>query len=524
MPEAVAKGGVSPGLEPFWLEGRHPRCEKSMHSGTKLKVRKTTARWVARVIGSAAAVAGVGLFAAGQGLAAVGTITVTSVYFDTTTTDHVEGLSYGPTWGGGPLATFTDSDACPTSTTCQPNTAFTAKILWGDGTPQTSCPSSSCTISAPTFVSGTTGSYDVAASHKFVDEKNCPVTACGFTVKVTATDTVDVVSGSGDNSANLGLSVKDQPSGPSSSPFSFAAQSGVAFSGQIGSFQDGNQLAVPTDGGLGPEYTLSITWGDGTAADTTSGTFTIGTCGTVPGLGTGQGCQVALNGTHTYATSGTFPVHILIKDGLAPATFTATSTANVGANRCTSATLTSTPSPANVPAGQTVAFTATAIGCSNPQFEYWIGYSNGSWAVLRTWGPAAFSWVTSPQGAGHYKVHVWANQIGASTAAWEAYASSDVSLTVCASAGLTPAIVNQAAGTTVAFTATSTGCVTPQYEYWIGYSNGTWAVLRTWGPAAFSWVASPQGAGTYTIHVWANNVGDSTTSWEAYASSTVTLT
>jgi hypothetical protein len=167
---------------------------------------------------------------------------------------------------------------------------------------------------------------------------------------------------------------------------------------------------------------------------------------------------------------------------------------------------------------------ATSSGCGNPHYEYWIGYSNGTWQVLRGWGAANFDWVTNPLAAGHYTIHVWANNIGDSTATWEAWAPSTINLTVCSSATLTPNPVNQAAGSTVSFVAGSTGCLTPQYKYWIGYSNGTWQVLRDWGTANFDWVTSASAKGTYTIHVWANNVGDSTATWEAYTSSTVTLT
>ncbi len=190
--------------------------------------------------------------------------------------------------------------------------------------------------------------------------------------------------------------------------------------------------------------------------------------------------------------------------------------------QCTSANL--LPPTNAAPAGSTVVLNAGAGGCSSPQFEYWIGYPNGTWQVLRTWGGPGFSWVTNPLARGTYKIHVWANQIGSSTTTWEAFGSSTVSLTVCASASLAPPMITQAAGSTVMFTGGSTGCANAQYEYWIGYSNGSWAVLRTWGPAAFSWVTNPAAKGTFTIHVWANNVGDSTTSWEAYGSSTVTLT
>ena len=496
-----------------------------MDSGTELKVRKTAVRrWVARAIGTLTAVAGIGLIASGQGLAATSTLAVTSVFSDNTAANHTEGVTYGPLWGAGsttPIATFTDSDGA-----AQPASDYKARVLWGDGSATTICPATDCTITA----SGTPGTFNIAASHAFVDEKkSAAVPSVGFTIHVVVDDSIDApgTGTTGNNGAASGLSVTDQPSAQSSPAFpGFSATAGAAFTGQIGSFHDGNQDAIATDVFITPkpEYTFSITWGDATPVDTTSGTFTIDqvNCGSAPGTATGQGCPIFINGTHTYAAAGTYTVSIVVKDGTAAAiTVPSTATVTGGGTSCTGATL-MPASPINQPAGSTIAFTAAATGCSSPQFEYWIGYSNGTWQMLRTWGPSAFSWATNPAARGSYKIHVWANQVPSST--FEAFAEGTVNLTVCASATLAPATFTGPSGSTVAFTAGSTGCATPQFEYWIGYSNGTWAVLRTWGPAAFSWVTSSTAKGTFTIHVWANNVGDSTTTWEAYASSTVTLT
>jgi hypothetical protein len=495
-----------------------------MDSGTELLVRKTTARrWVARTVGTLVAVAGIGVITAGQGLAVVGsTLAVTSVYSDNTAADHMEGVTYGPTWGSGPLATFTDSDGA-----AQPATDYKAQVLWGDGSATTTCPAADCTITA----SGTPGTFNIAASHAFVDEKlTTAVPSVGHTIHVNVDDKIDApkTGATGSNAAAHGVSVTDQASAQSSPAFpGFSATAGTAFTGQIGSFQDGNQDAIATDVGLTakPEYTFSINWGDSTAVDTTSGTFTIDqiNVGSAPGTGTGQGCPIFINGTHTYASAGTFTVSIVVKDGTADV-LTVTSTATVtgsGGTACTGVTLTPA-SPINVAAGSTINLNATAAGCSSPQYKYWIGYSNGTWQVLRDWGAAAFVWNTNPAARGHYLIHVWANQVPSST--WEAFAEATVNLTVCASATLTPATVTQPAGSTVALSATSTGCASPLYEFWIGYANGTWQVLRTWGGPTYNWVTNPASAGTYTIHVWANNTGDSQTSWEAYGTESVTLT
>jgi hypothetical protein len=307
------------------------------------------------------------------------------------------------------------------------------------------------------------------------------------------------------------ISVADQPL--TGDPVAFSAVSGATYSGPIGSFQDSNVLASALDGnGTTPEFSFSIDWGDRTALDTSTGTFTIGACGTT--------CPVQLNGIHTYANSGTYAVSMVVADGPQRA-LTFTSTANVASNGCTSASL--SPTTANLPPGRSVSFTAGSTGCT-AHYKFWLGSPNGTWAMLRDWGGPTFTWNVNPAAKGHYKVHVWANSVNASTAKPESWAESTVNLVVCASASLTPPGVTKAAGQTVSFVATSTGCVTPKYEYWIGYSNGTWQLLRGWGSGPFDWVTKAGASGTYTIHIWANNTGDSTAKPEAYGSSMVTLT
>jgi hypothetical protein len=191
---------------------------------------------------------------------------------------------------------------------------------------------------------------------------------------------------------------------------------------------------------------------------------------------------------------------------------------------CASASL--LPVTQDLPPGTSVSFTASSTGCIAPAlYKYWLGYPNGTWQMLRDWGVADFTWNVNPAAKGHFKVHVWANTTGGSLTKYQAFAESTINLVVCSTATTTlaPSPVNQTAGTTVHFVAGSTGCLSPQFEYWLGYSNGTWQLLRGWGAASFDWITRADGAGTYTVHVWANNTGDPITTYEAYASSAVTL-
>jgi hypothetical protein len=119
---------------------------------------------------------------------------------------------------------------------------------------------------------------------------------------------------------------------------------------------------------------------------------------------------------------------------------------------------------------------------------------------------------------GTYLVIVWAREAG-STAAYEATSFTTYQLTVlsCASVtmGANPASP-QAAGTLITFTAaTSSGCTSPQYEFWEQLPGGAWKLLRSFeGVTSFGWDSTGTTTGEYRFALWAvasgsNNVYDS---------------
>ena len=183
---------------------------------------------------------------------------------------------------------------------------------------------------------------------------------------------------------------------------------------------------------------------------------------------------------------------------------------------CTSASL--SPARPTVPAGSTVSFTAASTGCTYPEYQFFVQYPNGSWTLKQGWGGPAFSWDTTGMAPGMYTVHAWANQQGAG---WDSYGSATVTLTGCTSASLSPPNPSAPAGSTLAFTASSAGCLNPEYEFFVQYPNGTWNLKQGWGGAAFSWDTTGLAPGAYTVHAWVNNQG---TGHDDIGSSTVTLT
>jgi len=78
---------------------------------------------------------------------------------------------------------------------------------------------------------------------------------------------------------------------------------------------------------------------------------------------------------------------------------------------CANATLTSDKASPQA-LGTVVTFTATATGCSEPVFLFYIRRPNGTWYIARNYGASTFAWNTAGQTAGAYSVDVWIRQNG----------------------------------------------------------------------------------------------------------------
>jgi uncharacterized protein (DUF2141 family) len=229
----------------------------------------------------------------------------------------------------------------------------------------------------------------------------------------------------------------------------------------------------------------------------------------------------------TGLASGAYTVHVLANQSgaslaLGEAIGSSTVTLTGG---CASASIAVSPSTSQ-PAGSTFNFTASSSGCSNPQYEYWVQYLDGSWNMLRAFSTdPTWSWSSSGRAPGVYNIHVWANQVGDPTTTWEANGSGAVTVTGCTSASLSPSSGSVAAGTTVTFTASSSGCPNPVYEFWVQDTAGTWSIVQAFGTATtWQWNTAGLAKGTYHITVWANQQGADTSTWEANGSSTFTVT
>ena len=190
---------------------------------------------------------------------------------------------------------------------------------------------------------------------------------------------------------------------------------------------------------------------------------------------------------------------------------------------CTSATV--SPPSSVQPAGATVDFTTIAATCPIPVFAYYIQDPTGTWTLKRAFSTdRTYAWPTAGLAPGHYTIHVWANHRGHPTASPEAVGVATADINICTGASLTGPGSNPLVGTVVTLTAGSTGCTNPQFEFFVVYPNGTRHLGLTWGTSTtFDWNTGGLAPGTYTVQVWANDIGDPTTNPEATASTPVTL-
>jgi hypothetical protein len=183
---------------------------------------------------------------------------------------------------------------------------------------------------------------------------------------------------------------------------------------------------------------------------------------------------------------------------------------------CTGASV--APGSPTQPAGSTVNLTAGSTGCTTPEYEFWAQYPDTTWHLLQGFGGPALAWNTAGLAPGVYTIHAWVNNQGAGH---DAIGSATVTLTGCGGASLSPSSTTQPAGATITLTASSSGCGSPRYAFWVQNPGGSWYFAQNFGGPAFNWNTAGLQPGTYNVHVWVNSQGNG---YDAIGSATVTLT
>jgi hypothetical protein len=195
---------------------------------------------------------------------------------------------------------------------------FTVTIAWGDG--QTS---------AGTVIPNSSGGFDITGRHTYATPGSFP-----FHLSVQ-----DV--GGSNASIDPVVNVAPQPGSPLSVTVkTIAPTANVPFSGKVGVLADANPAAKAAD------FTVSIAWGDGQTS-----------VGTVSANGSGD---FDITGSHTYATPGSFPLHISIQDASndSTASFGVANVAPSGGGTVIATSTTVTASSTSVLEGQSVSITA----------------------------------------------------------------------------------------------------------------------------------------------------------------------
>ena len=124
-----------------------------------------------------------------------------------------------------------------------------------------------------------------------------------------------------------------------------------------------------------------------------------------------------------------------------------------------------------------------------------------------------------PPAPATYMFQVWVRNAG-SAASFDAYRSvGPVTIGAAAPLAVTSVTVTPTAlvvGAPAIITAQATGGTGPYtYQFWV-FNGATWSIGQLWSTSnTFTW--TPSAAGTYSMQVWARNVG-SAGSWDAWGS------
>jgi hypothetical protein len=171
---------------------------------------------------------------------------------------------------------------------------------------------------------------------------------------------------------------------------------------------------------------------------------------------------------------------------------------------CSSVSASSVPSQA-ASAGNNVTITASAAGCANPQYQFWVLPPGGTWTLAQAYSTSAvLKWQSAALSAGAYRISVWARDATSSNSydALNAFVYTLVPMCSSVIVSTSPASL-ASAGNTVTVTATASGCANPLYEFWIRSPDGSWTLVQSYSSGAvFKWVTAGKVAGAYRISVW----------------------
>jgi hypothetical protein len=130
--------------------------------------------------------------------------------------------------------------------------------------------------------------------------------------------------------------------------------------------------------------------------------------------------------------------------------------------------------------------------------------------VLRDWAASnTYAWTPTVANA-NYKVAVWAHSAGTPAGAFEAGIALDFPIAAATITALTADKTSpQPPGTTITFTATSTGGTAPhQYRWWV-WNGAAWTIVQDWNTSnTYTWTPATSNP-AHQIAVWVRSAGSS---------------
>jgi hypothetical protein len=197
---------------------------------------------------------------------------------------------------------------------------------------------------------------------------------------------------------------------------------------------------------------------------------------------------------------------------------------------CTAAGITAAP-PSGQPSGTQVVFTATST-CPgpNPLYEFWMrAASQPDWVMIQSYGTSnQYNWNSTGAAQGIVYFGVWVKDATSTTSGFDANASMPFTVnSPCPGpTTITANPTSVAAGTHSTLTgATSCAHAGPLYEFWLRTATSDWFLARSYTTSAtYDWNSTGAPAGTIYFGLWVKDAQSPTSTFDANASTTVTVT
>jgi len=200
---------------------------------------------------------------------------------------------------------------------------------------------------------------------------------------------------------------------------------------------------------------------------------------------------------------------------------------------CTSTNVVVTPPGGAMGGVSTVTLSASAAGCANPRYEFWVKPPGGVWGIAQAYSTTAtWSFATSSRVLGSYYFSVWVRDAGSlgpngtypnTYDAFHAFAYTVSSGCPSATASVAPP-TTATIGTTLTVTAGAPGCANPRYEFWLKPPGQSWRIVRGYATGnTWTWNTTGNPPGTYFFSIWVR-AASSSASFDAYQAITYSLT